>query len=86
MYSAKKVKGKKLYELARKGVEIKREPVDIEIYDIKGSLIYSANKPVRAGVQILKLNDVHPGVSGVFYIRIITKNSETYVRKVFTKD
>ena len=31
MYSAKKVKGKKLYELARKGVEIKREPVDIEI-------------------------------------------------------
>lgn len=31
MYSAKKVKGKKLYRLARKGIEIKREAVDIEI-------------------------------------------------------
>ncbi|MFC1678441.1 tRNA pseudouridine(55) synthase TruB [Patescibacteria group bacterium] len=35
MYSAKKIKGKKLYELARKGIEIKREPVKIEIYNIK---------------------------------------------------
>ena len=34
MYSAKKVKGKKLYELARKGIEIERTPVDIEIFDI----------------------------------------------------
>ena len=35
MYSAKKIGGKKLYELARKGQNIKREAVDIEIYDIK---------------------------------------------------
>lgn len=35
MYSAKKIKGKKLYELARKGVEVERKPHDIEIYDIK---------------------------------------------------
>lgn len=35
MFSAKKVQGKKLYELARKGIEIKRRPVDIEIYNIK---------------------------------------------------
>ena len=34
MYSAKKVNGKKLYELARAGVEIERKPCDIEIYDI----------------------------------------------------
>lgn len=34
MYSAKKVKGKKLYELARRGEQIEREPIDIEIYDI----------------------------------------------------
>ncbi|HAZ28595.1 MAG TPA: tRNA pseudouridine(55) synthase TruB [Candidatus Magasanikbacteria bacterium] len=34
MYSAKKVGGKKLYELARKGIEIKRQPIDIEIYDM----------------------------------------------------
>lgn len=32
MYSAKKVNGKKLYELAREGIEIERKPEDIEIY------------------------------------------------------
>jgi len=35
MYSDKKVKGKKLYQLARQGKVIEREPVEIEIYDIK---------------------------------------------------
>lgn len=34
MYSAIKVNGKKLYELAREGIEIKREARDIEIFDI----------------------------------------------------
>ncbi|PIR03929.1 MAG: tRNA pseudouridine(55) synthase TruB [Candidatus Magasanikbacteria bacterium CG11_big_fil_rev_8_21_14_0_20_39_34] len=34
MFSAKKVKGKKLYELARKGIEVEREPNEIEIYDL----------------------------------------------------
>lgn len=31
MYSAKKVEGRKLYELARKGVEIERKPVTVHI-------------------------------------------------------
>ncbi|MGQ0540270.1 MAG: tRNA pseudouridine(55) synthase TruB [Blastocatellia bacterium] len=35
MYSAKKVDGKKLYELARKGVEIEREPVKIVIHKLE---------------------------------------------------
>ncbi len=35
MYSAKKVDGKKLYELARKGIEIEREPVKIKIYELE---------------------------------------------------
>ena len=35
MYSAKKVGGKKLYELARKGIEIERQPNEIEVYDIE---------------------------------------------------
>ena len=35
MYSAKKVNGKKLYELARKNVEIEREPVEILITAIE---------------------------------------------------
>ena len=34
MYSAKKVKGKKLYELARQGKEIEREPVKLKINSI----------------------------------------------------
>ncbi len=35
MYSAIKVKGQKLYELARKGIEIKREPRKVKIHEIK---------------------------------------------------
>ena len=35
MYSAKKINGKKLYELARKGIEIERKPNEIEIYDLQ---------------------------------------------------
>lgn len=35
MYSAKKIKGKKLYELARKGVVIEREPKKVSIKEIK---------------------------------------------------
>jgi len=34
MYSALKVNGKKLYELAREGIEVKRKARDIEIFDI----------------------------------------------------
>lgn len=39
MYSAKKIKGKKLYELAREGIEVSREPVEIEIKEIEVSKI-----------------------------------------------
>lgn len=35
MYSAKKVEGKKLINLARKGVVIDRKPANVKIYDIK---------------------------------------------------
>ena len=35
MYSALKVDGKRLYELARNGIEVERKPRDIEIYDIE---------------------------------------------------
>jgi len=35
MYSAKKVDGKKLYELARKGIEIERKPVKITNYELR---------------------------------------------------
>jgi tRNA pseudouridine55 synthase len=35
MFSAKKVGGKKLYELARKNIEIERKPNEIEFIDVK---------------------------------------------------
>ena len=35
MYSAVKVQGKKLYELARKGVEIERKPREITIHELE---------------------------------------------------
>ncbi len=35
MYSAKKRDGKKLYELARKGVEVEREPVKVSIFNLE---------------------------------------------------
>ena len=35
MYSAKKIEGKKLYELARKGIEIERKPVKVMIFELE---------------------------------------------------
>ena len=35
MYSAKKVGGKKLYELAREGVEVERKPVRVTIHELE---------------------------------------------------
>ncbi len=35
MYSAKKIAGKKLYELARKGIEVERKSVNITIYELQ---------------------------------------------------
>lgn len=35
MYSAKKINGQKLYDLARKGIEVERKPNEIEIYNIE---------------------------------------------------
>ena len=45
MYSAKKIKGKKLYELARKGVEVERAPAAINISDLE---LLSYNWPLLA--------------------------------------
>jgi tRNA pseudouridine55 synthase len=35
MYSAKKIDGKKLYDLARKGIEVERKPVKVNIFDLE---------------------------------------------------
>lgn len=46
MFSAKKINGKKLYELARQGQDIEREAVEIEIYDIKLKSLQFSNSPI----------------------------------------
>lgn len=35
MFSAKKIAGKKLYELARKGIEVERKPIKATIYELE---------------------------------------------------
>jgi tRNA pseudouridine55 synthase len=47
MYSAKKVDGKKLYELARQGVEIERKPVNITIYNLELSETNGTTAKIR---------------------------------------
>jgi len=57
MYSAKKIDGRKLYEFARKGVEIQRQPVPINIYEIallemKGQDLFVMRVSCSAGTYI----------------------------------
>lgn len=59
MFSAKKINGKKLYELARQGKTIKRKPSNIEIYEIK---LLSYHWP-RAKIRVK--------VSSGTYIRVL---------------
>lgn len=54
MYSAIKVNGKKLYDLARKGEKIELEPREITIYDIKVNLIDMKNNEVFFTVKCSK--------------------------------
>ncbi|MDP6756510.1 MAG: adenylyltransferase/cytidyltransferase family protein, partial [Patescibacteria group bacterium] len=59
MFSAKKVKGKKLYELARAGKEVNRKKFEIEIYDLK---------PMSSKKDLLK---IRCKVSSGTYIRTL---------------
>ncbi len=54
IYSAIKVKGKKLYEYARKGQKVEIEPRKIEIYDIKLQKIDTENKQIQFEVHCSK--------------------------------
>lgn len=64
MYSAIKVNGKKLYELAREGIEIERQPRQIEITNIT-NVTYNSNEQV-----ISFLVDCSKGT----YIRTLCEN------------
>jgi len=45
MYSAKKVGGRKLYELARQGIEVERESSTINIYEL--ALLQTSGEPIQ---------------------------------------
>lgn len=62
MYSARKIQGKRLYELARKNIEVEVEPRQIEIYDIE---IHSIELPFI---------DVSLSTSKGTYIRAIARD------------
>jgi len=67
MYSAKKQAGRRLYELARRGEEVEREPVRVRIYE------FTALKPDG---QLIKDN-----LDGTFDFRVrVVCSSGTYVR------
>ncbi|OED34536.1 tRNA pseudouridine(55) synthase TruB [PVC group bacterium (ex Bugula neritina AB1)] len=52
MFSAKKVKGKRLYELARKGVEVEREKRKIHIYEL--TLIFFDGEKIAMNIRCSK--------------------------------
>ena len=54
IYSAIKVKGKKLYEYARKGETVEIKPREIEIYDTELLKIDEVNKQIRFRVKCSK--------------------------------
>ena len=68
MYSAKKVEGRKLYELARRGESVERKPVRVSIYD------FAAMRPDEG--QLIKDN-----LDGTFdFPARVSCSSGTYVR------
>lgn len=67
MYSAKKIKGQKLYELARRGEQIERQPVKVTI---------SSFHPVEVNGQSLTVRD--DGTTDLF-VRVVC-SAGTYVR------
>lgn len=67
MYSAKKIGGKKLYELARRGEEVDREPVHVCIHELE---------PIRPEGELVK--DNHDGTFD-FHVRVVC-SAGTYVR------
>lgn len=72
MYSAKKIGGKKLYELARRGEEVEREPVRVCIHELEA---------IRPDGQLVKDNldgtfdfHVHVACSAGTYVRALAED------------
>lgn len=68
MYSAKKIEGKKLYELARQGVEIERKPIRIKISKLQPT-------PLENG-ELISFNE--DGTADISFS--VTCSAGTYIR------
>jgi len=75
MYSAKKVQGKKLYELARRGIEVERAAVRVTIHELE------VLKPHDGGAWLQRENeaetcelDVRVVCSAGTYIRVLAED------------
>ncbi|HYY56049.1 MAG TPA: tRNA pseudouridine(55) synthase TruB [Pyrinomonadaceae bacterium] len=68
MYSAKKLKGKKLYELARRGLEVERQAVRVKIHELEAV-------PHKGGALLLENEDGTRDLS----VRVVC-SAGTYVR------
>jgi len=55
MYSAKKIAGKKLYELARAGIEVERMSVQVMIYELEIILSQSAQRNIEEETKDQKI-------------------------------
>jgi tRNA pseudouridine55 synthase len=71
MYSAKKVGGAKLYEMARRGLNIEREPVEIEIKELELREIKEIFSPRSGGLT--KDCFIHVVCSSGTYIRTLAE-------------
>ncbi len=66
MYSAAKVNGKKLYQLARLGIEIEREAKDIEVYDINNITYNKKENIVKLTISCSKGTFIRTLCSDIF--------------------
>ena len=84
MYSAKKINGKRLYELARKNIKIKRKPIKIDIKDIdlidfkNNTITFSITCSKGTYIRVLG-KDIAERLDTVGYlIKLIRTNVGTY--------
>jgi tRNA pseudouridine55 synthase len=72
MYSAKKIGGSKLYEMARRGLEIEREAVEIEIKELELREIKEVFSPGSGG--LIKDCSIHVICSSGTYVRTLAED------------
>lgn len=74
MVSAKKIKGERLYKIARQGRNVERSPIKIRIYDLKLTKFYQENIPKISDDKIFTKFDFSVNCSKGTYIRSLASD------------